>query len=87
MGRWEKFRARLLSGEQDRNIAFNDLIGYLQYIGMTLRIRGSHHIFTGKQAVGVILNLQPLPDGMAKPYQVKQVRDMVKRYFSGEAND
>jgi hypothetical protein len=31
-------------------------------------------------AVREIIDLQPLKDGKAKPYQVKQVRDIVRRY-------
>jgi len=43
------------------------------------RVRGSHHIFT-RSDVRDILNLQPRRGGQAKPYQVRQVRDVVVRY-------
>ncbi|HLA26795.1 MAG TPA: hypothetical protein VJZ49_02755 [Syntrophales bacterium] len=40
--------------------------------------KGDHHIFT-KDDVEEILNLQPT-DGKGKPYQVKQVRDVILKY-------
>ena len=42
------------------------------------RIKGDHHIFT-KDNVEEILNLQP-KNGKGKPYQVKQVRDVILKY-------
>ena len=50
-----------------------------------MRIRGSHHIFT-KDDVEEILNLQP-KGSKAKPYQVKQVRNMILKYKLGEKTD
>ena len=43
------------------------------------RIKGDHYIFS-KPGIPEILNLQPLRDGKAKPYQVKQVRGIILRY-------
>ncbi|MDD2762046.1 MAG: hypothetical protein PHH11_17360 [Methylomonas sp.] len=53
----------------------------LQRLQFDLRIRGDHHIFT-RQDVAEILNLQP-NGAMAKPYQVKQVRQVVVKYQLG----
>ncbi|MBS1259361.1 MAG: hypothetical protein MAG551_02431 [Candidatus Scalindua arabica] len=46
------------------------------------KIKGSHHIFT-KVGVEEILNIQP-KGGKSKPYQVKQVRNIILRYKLGE---
>jgi hypothetical protein len=43
-----------------------------------MRVRGSHHIFF-KAGVEEILNLQPR-GANSKPYQVKQVRDVILKY-------
>jgi predicted RNA binding protein YcfA (HicA-like mRNA interferase family) len=52
-------------------------------LGFRERIRGSHHIFT-RDGVNEIVNLQP-KGAQAKPYQVKQVRDIIIRYgLAGE---
>lgn len=48
-------------------------------MGFSERIKGSHHIFS-RDGIPEILNLQPLPGGGAKPYQVKQVRQLVSQY-------
>lgn len=58
----------------------------MHYLGFEERIRGSHHIFT-KEDVEEILNLQS-KGAKAKPYQVKQVRNVVLKYkLGGEQDD
>ena len=69
---------RLLSGQADTNLSFADLIRLLHKLGFTGRINGSHHIFH-QTGVEEILNLQP-KGSQAKPYQVKQVREVVLKY-------
>jgi predicted RNA binding protein YcfA (HicA-like mRNA interferase family) len=54
-------------------------------LGFDERIRGSHHIFT-KEGVEEILNLQP-KQGKAKTYQVKQVREVLRKYQLGGQDD
>ena len=72
---------RVLSGRSDANIRFEDLVHLLVRMGFQERIRGSHHIFT-RHNTEEILNLQPRR-GMAKPYQVKQVRNAILKYGLG----
>lgn len=50
----------------------------LARLGFEERIKGDYHIFT-KDGVEEILNLQP-KEGKGKPYQVKQVRDVIFKY-------
>ncbi len=47
-----------------------------------MRVRGSHHIFF-KEGVEEILNLQP-KGASAKPYQVKQVPNVILKYNLSE---
>ena len=70
---------KVLSGLSDKNIRFNDLRKLFADLGFDKRIKGDHHIFS-KSGVAEIINLQPLSDGMAKPYQVKQVRGLILKY-------
>lgn len=79
MSRWDRFRARLLSGQADANIDFADLTGFLLRLGFEQRSRGSHHIFT-REGVREIIDLQPADDGKAKVYQVRQVRALLEQY-------
>ena len=76
---------KILGGRSDANLTFADLIALLGNLGFDLRTKGSHHIFS-KDGVREILNLQP-KDGMAKPYQVKQVRNVILRYKLGDYDD
>jgi predicted RNA binding protein YcfA (HicA-like mRNA interferase family) len=75
----KKFLQKILSGLSDRNIRFNDLRKLLLDLGFNERIKGDHHIFYRNDVVEII-NLQPLPDGKAKSYQVKQVRNILVKY-------
>lgn len=85
MGKYDKLIVQILSGTRDANIAFSDLIDLLQYLGFEMRIKGSHHIFR-KGGVEERPNLQK--DGnKAKPYQVKQVRNVILKYKLGADDD
>ena len=78
MGKYEKLLFKILQGRSDSNIDFSDLRRLLEIFGFKERIKGSHHIFS-KGGVDEILNLQE-SQGKAKPYQVKQVRNLILKY-------
>ncbi len=78
MGKHEKVFKRILMRSSDANIPFGDLCALLRRLGFDERTRGGHHIFT-VEGVEEILNLQP-KNGKGKPYQVRQVRDMILKY-------
>lgn len=82
MGEHEKLLLRILRGTSDPNIPFDGMVSLLRNLGFQERSRGSHHIFT-KEGVEEILNLQPREGGKAKPYQVKQVRQVILKYRIG----
>lgn len=74
----EKTIEKLLRGESDANIRFDELCHLLEAKGFRMRVSGSHHIFT-RPGVMERLNLQR--DGAkAKPYQVRQVRKILATY-------
>ena len=85
MNPYDKVLTRILSGLSDANISFAEMCQLLRKLGFDERIRGSHHIFT-KEAVEEILNLQP-KGSKAKPYQVKQVRNVILKYRLGGTNE
>lgn len=71
---------RLIGGQADNNIDFDELCRYLELIRFALRPSrsSSHHIYT-RDNVQEIVN--PQPDGSkARAYQVKQVRELTQRY-------
>jgi hypothetical protein len=82
MGSWDRVLPQILDGRSDANIAFEDLCNLLLHFGFELRVRGSHHVFR-KEGVAEKINLQR--DGSkAKPYQVRQVRNVIVRNRLGD---
>jgi hypothetical protein len=75
----DKTLDKIFTGKSDRNIKFNDLRKLLLHYGFSERVRGDHYIFS-KEHIFEIINLQPLKDGNAKQYQVKQVRNLFLKY-------
>ncbi len=70
---------KILSGLADKNVRFQDMRKLLKNFGFSERIKGDHHIFYS-EGIEEIINLQPLKDGQAKAYQVKQVRVIILKY-------
>ena len=70
---------KVIRGLSDSNIRFRDLRKMIMDLGFLERIKGDHHIFY-REGVEEILNIQPLEDGKAKTYQVKQVRGVILKY-------
>jgi len=85
MSRQEKALARVLRGTSDANIGFADLCDLLTSLGFSVRVRGSHHIFS-RDDIEEILNLQSKGSN-AKAYQVKQVRQVILKYGLARTND
>jgi len=85
MGKQEKVLWQVLKGTSDANIGFTDLRNLLAFLGFEERIKGSHHIYR-KSGVEEKMNIQK--DGnKAKPYQVRQVRNVILKYKLGEKLD
>ncbi len=77
----ERLLQTILRGRSDANIRFSDLQALMEYLGFEVRIRGSHHLFD-KEGIVEIVNLQRR-GGHAKPYQVRQVRQLILKYRLG----
>jgi hypothetical protein len=78
MSQLEKLLLRLLRGTSDNSIGFQELCGLLAHLGFQMHTRGSHHVFS-KPGIAELINLQR--DGAnAKPYQVRQVRQVIVKY-------
>ena len=67
---------RILSGRADANIRFSELRRLLRNLGLRERVTGSHHMFSGP-GISQRINIQPI-GSMAKSYQVKQIRVIIK---------
>ncbi|MEO5332437.1 MAG: hypothetical protein H7839_10470 [Magnetococcus sp. YQC-5] len=85
MGKHDKTLWRILSGRAEANLSFEDLRGLVLSMKFEERIRGDRYIFS-HDSVLEILNLQP-QQGDAKPYRIKQVRNMILKYKLGMPYD
>ena len=81
MSQYEKLLRAVMSGTRDKNITFSDLQTLLERLGVQCRIKGDHFIYT-KDGVEEIINIQPAGT-QAKPYQVKQIRNVILQYQLG----
>jgi predicted RNA binding protein YcfA (HicA-like mRNA interferase family) len=74
----EKTLDKVLRGDSDASIRFEELCHLLQAKGFRMRVSGSHHIFT---MTGVMERINLQREGSkAKPYQVRQVRKILANY-------
>jgi hypothetical protein len=81
MSKFEKLMLKVLSGNSDTNISFEDLVNLLSTLEFQLRIKGDHHILT-RNDIEEIINLQP-NNSKVKAYQVKQIRNLIVKYKLG----
>jgi hypothetical protein len=82
MGKYEKLLQKIVEGNSDSNILFDELCQLLKRLGFEERIRGGHHIFR-KKGIEEKPNLQK--DGnKPKGYQVRQIKEIIIKYQLGE---
>jgi predicted RNA binding protein YcfA (HicA-like mRNA interferase family) len=73
----QKLLQKLLSGT--KNVRFSEAVALAEAFGFKLdRINGSHHIFIHEE-IPELLNLQNVK-GKAKPYQIKQLLQLVEAH-------
>lgn len=83
MSRYSKIRSDILSGKSDTNISEDDMKFFLSKIGAVhKRTRGSHTQYSIDD-IPDLINIQP-KNGKIKPYQVKEIRNIVNKYKLGE---
>ena len=78
MGRRRKLYDKIVGGQSDANIPFEQAVNMLKALSFDERVRGSHHIFT-REGIEETINLQYV-GGECKPYQVRQIRAVLKAY-------
>lgn len=73
----QKLVHKFLSGS--KNIRFSEAVKFAEMFGFKLdRVKGSHHIYKHPGIVELI-NLQNV-QGKAKPYQIKQLLEIIERH-------
>jgi predicted RNA binding protein YcfA (HicA-like mRNA interferase family) len=82
MGKYQKLFSQILHGRSDANVEFGELCRLLEKLGFQCRTRGSHSIFF-RPDVEELINLQS-SGRKAKPYQVRQIRNIILKYNLGD---
>jgi predicted RNA binding protein YcfA (HicA-like mRNA interferase family) len=73
----QKLLQKLLSG--NKNVRFSEAVALAEAFGFQLdRINGSHHIFIHEK-IPELLNIQNVK-GKAKPYQVRQMLQLIETH-------
>ena len=82
MSKTDKVLERILSGQADRTVNFDELCRLLRHLGFAERIRGSHHVFKMPNVPAIVLQADA---AHAKSYQIRQVRQILKQFKIGGA--
>jgi len=78
MSKKKKLYEKLMSGNADESFSFEDFALVIQHLGYEFdRKSGSHRIFKKEGSPSV--SFQPREDGKAKAYQIRQMRDAIKK--------
>jgi len=78
MSKKEKLIEKLLEGNADESFSFQDFAVVIQHLGYEfVRKSSSHRIFEKEGFPPIVV--QPRKDGKAKAYQIKQLRDSLKK--------
>ncbi len=78
MSKYKKLILKILSSKLDKNISFESICSLLNWLGFESRTKGSHIIFR-KAGITKRINLQK-DHANAKPYQIKQIRQLFVDY-------
>jgi len=70
----------VLNGNSDANIRFSDFKNLVHALGFIFKGQKGSHAGYYHPLVHARISIQPTKDGKAKPYQVKQLRDIIKRH-------
>jgi hypothetical protein len=79
VGRRRKLLDYILSRRPDANIPFEQPRTLLRSLGFSESIKGSHHKFH-REGIEELINLQEIEGGKCKPYQVRQMREVLVKY-------
>ena len=84
MSKIDKLIKKLLSGTSDNNFDFDDLRKVIEHYGFNYRSKGTSLFVYSRNDIFDRINIQSQKNiRQAKSYQVKQVREILKKYIVG----
>lgn len=77
-----KLYQEIMSGTQDKNIKFRDLVKLLIYLGFHQKENNGDHFLFNYAGIKELINIQPDKNdhSKAKSYQVRQIRNFLKQH-------
>ena len=77
-----KLYQEIMSGTQDKNIKFRDLVKLLLYLGFYQKENNGDHFLFNYAEIRELINIQPDKNdhSKAKSYQVRQIRNFLKQH-------
>ena len=83
MSKIDKLIKKLMLGKSDNNFDFDDLRKVIEHFGFEYRSKGTSHYVYSRKDIYARLNIQrDKNSSQAKPYQVKQVREIINNNFN-----
>ena len=83
MSKIDKLIKKLMLGKSDNNFDFDDLRKVIEHFGFEYRNKESSHYVYSRKDIYARLNIQrDKNSSQAKPYQVKQVREIINNNFN-----
>lgn len=76
----QKTLVKVMGGKSDANISFADMLKLVVWLGFEKSGGSGSHDKYSMEDVVEIIDLQEVKGGKCKPYQVRQVRTIVKKY-------
>lgn len=85
MNKYDKLYQEIVMGGKYKGIRFEDVKYFLEKTGFSLRNSGGDHFKYSMDGIHEIVNIQPDREDkkMAKDYQVKQIRNIFRKYKLG----
>jgi hypothetical protein len=79
LGEQDRLFWRIMRGGSDSQIPFEKLCDLLEHLEFSTEVQGSRNTFY-RHDIEDMLDLQSSWGGMAKAYQIEQVRNLLRRY-------
>ena len=80
MSKLDKLLLKILSGNADNNFPIEELKRLLFTLGFLERKGAGSHTLYKKEGLADLINIQHAKGGKAKPYQVKQIREIIIKH-------
>lgn len=89
MNKYDELYEKIVKEGKYKGLRFEDIKYFLEKTGFILRNSGGDHFKYTMDGINELINIQPDKEDkkMAKDYQVKQIRNIYRKYKLGGADN